>query len=1140
MSNFFTRKEIFYLMKITLTPLLFVCLLTTLSFAENTFGQERLQEKITLYLKNTELKTVLKTIEQKANVVFSYQKGVLTTNEKLSLDIKDETLESVLQQILTPRQINFQVLKANKIVLTRRFLGNVQEESKSKPILSPLDLKLDQTVTGKVSDEKGDGLPGVSILVKGTQRGTSTNATGDFSIAVPDRSDGPEKAVLVFSYVGYEPQEIVVGNRTSINLTMKVDNKSLEEVVVVGYGTQKKVNVIGSVSQISSKDIDNRPVTQVSQAITGQMPGVTVIQSTGRPGQSGGQIRVRGVGSFGATPDALVLIDGIAGTMNDINPNDIKTISVLKDASSAAIYGARSANGVILITTKNGTSDKLSVGYDGYVGFNDATAFPDFVNSADYATMFNIASGSQSFSPATIEKYRNQSDPDNFPNTRFLDEVFSRSGLQTAHTITLNGGNDKNRFYLSGGFLNQEGIVAKNSFTRYNQRLTIQNKLSNKIELNTRIFGALETRKEPQATANKGGGFLDQLIQNAIRYPSIFVGQASNGDYGVGPESGGTPVSWLASDSYLRNPNSRFGINSKLDWKPINGLTLSAIGGYNFSLFEQRSYLASQRLNANVFQSQAYLNQSSNKVIFKTMQYTGEYAKEINKHSFSLLAGYSFEEQNESYFNGYRQDFPSNDYTVLDMGGFTNQLVGGYDDAWAIQSLFSRAKYSFNERYLFEATVRRDGSSRFPAGNKYATFPSAAVGWRISEESFMKPLTWITDMKLKASWGVLGNQNIGNYPYQQVLNSGRNYPFGNTVSTGAAYALYRDPNIKWESTETYDLGLESSFFNGALNLNVTYFNRNTKDILFRPSSSVSTVLGVGISETNTGAVENTGWEFDLGYQGRKGKWKYSFNGNFSIINNKVLTLGLGNVNQPNGYVGNGSDLFIGFPMQMYYGFLSDGVFLNSSDIAEWPVQTAVTPRPQPGDIRYKDISGPNGVPDGKVDPIYDRTYLGSRIPKYTFGANVGLSYSNFDLSMFMQGVAGVKGTLTGYAGYAFFNLGNIQKWQMDGRFNPDQPTRYPAYPRLEEVTNSGTPNTVTSDFWVINAAYLRVKNIQLAYNVPKNILNKMRLNNLKLYVTGENMFSFNNFRQGWDPEINTGGDYYPILRTYTFGINLKF
>jgi hypothetical protein len=404
----------------------------------------------------------------------------------------------------------------------------------------------------------------------------------------------------------------------------------------------------------------------------------------------------------------------------------------------------------------------------------------------------------------------------------------------------------------------------------------------------------------------------------------------------------------------------------------------------------------------------------------------------------------------------------------------------------------------------------------------------------------MKPLTWITDMKLKASWGVLGNQNIGNYPYQQVLNSGRNYPFGNTVSTGAAYALYRDPNIKWESTETYDLGLESSFFNGALNLNVTYFNRNTKDILFRPSSSVSTVLGVGISETNTGAVENTGWEFDLGYQGRKGKWKYSFNGNFSIINNKVLTLGLGNVNQPNGYVGNGSDLFIGFPMQMYYGFLSDGVFLNSSDIAEWPVQTAVTPRPQPGDIRYKDISGPNGVPDGKVDPIYDRTYLGSRIPKYTFGANVGLSYSNFDLSMFMQGVAGVKGTLTGYAGYAFFNLGNIQKWQMDGRFNPDQPTRYPAYPRLEEVTNSGTPNTVTSDFWVINAAYLRVKNIQLAYNVPKNILNKMRLNNLKLYVTGENMFSFNNFRQGWDPEINTGGDYYPILRTYTFGINLKF
>lgn len=833
-------KLFLVIMKITLQQLVLCLVFCTFSYAHTAYGQFDLGKTVSLQMENAEIKKVLSTIEKQVKVKFVYSSSNINTSQLVNINVTQKRLDQVLNELLLPFAIKY-LVKENRIIL--------RSEKVVELNIPTVNQLIDKPLTGKIKDEKGQGIPGVNISIKGTTKGTQTDSNGNFSLTVPDSN-----VSLLISFVGYESQVVIVGSQSQINVSLSVDTKALDEVVVVGYGTQKKVNVIGSVSQISSKDIDNRPVTQASQAITGQMPGVTVIQNTGRPGSSGGQIRVRGVGSFGATPDALILIDGIAGTMNDINPNDIKTISVLKDASSAAIFGARSANGVILITTKNGTSDKLSVSYDGYVGFNDATAFPDFVNSADYASMFNIASGSQSFSPASIEKYRNQSDPDNFPNTRFLDEVFSRSGVQTAHTVTLNGGNDKNRFYLSSGFLNQEGIVAKNSFNRYNQRLTMQNKLSNKIELNTRIFGTLETRREPQATANKGGGFLDQLIQNAIRYPSIFAGRTSNGDYGVGPESGGTPVSWLASDSYLRNPNSRFGINSKLDWKPINGLTLSAIGGYNFSLFEQRSYLASQRLNANVFQSQAYLNQSSDKVIFKTMQYTGEYSKEINRHNFSLLAGYSFEEQNETYFNGYKQDFPSNDYTVLDLGGFANQLVGGFDADWAIQSFFSRAKYSYNDRYLFEATIRRDGSSRFPTGNKYATFPSAAVGWRISEESFMKSLTWITDMKLKASWGILGNQNIGNYPYQQVLNSVRNYPFGNTISVGAAYALYRDPNIKWESTETNDFGFESSFFNGSLNLNVTYFNRNTSDILFRPSSSVSTVLGVGISETNTGAV----------------------------------------------------------------------------------------------------------------------------------------------------------------------------------------------------------------------------------------------------------------------------------------------
>lgn len=1022
---------------------------------------------------------------------------------------------------------------AGKISLGRRYQTT---ESNALNMLSSVKYLLQGIeVSGTVTDNEGNPLIGVNIQIKGTQLGTSTDFDGRYSLGNVE-----EDAVLVVSYIGYQTQEIFVNGQQSINITLLSDSELLDEVVVVGYGTQRKVNVIGSVSQISSDQLENRPVAQLSHAITGQMPGVTVIQRSGRPGESGGEIRVRGVGSFGATPNALVLVDGIPGSLDQLNPDNIQSISVLKDASSAAIYGARSANGVILVTTKNGSDNKLSVSYNGYVGFNEATELPDMVNSWEYAEMYNIASGSNSFSEEDIQKFRDQSDPDNYPNTKFLEEIFSEKGVQTGHSITINGGNQDNKYYLSGSYLNQDGIIRRNNYERYNIRLNMENNFSTKLKLNSRIFGSFEERNEPQATANRGGNLENQLIQNAVRYPAIHLGKSSDGNYGIGPESSGTPISWIDSKSYLINPRTRAGINLKMDWMPMNDLQFSAIGGYNFTLLEQRSYLASMRLNDEVYHAQSYLNQFSNKSIFKTMQFIGEYSKDIARSNLNLMAGYSFENQINSDFNGYRQDFPSNDYTVIGMGGADNQQAGGSDSEWAIQSLFSRFKYNFDEKYLFEATVRYDGSSRFPESKKYALFPSMAIGWRVTEEKFMEGVQWISNLKLKASWGILGNQNIGNYPYQAVLNSGRNYPFGGAIQTGAAYSTFKDAEIQWESTETTDFGIESELLDGRILFNVTYFNRNTEDILFQPSASVSSVLGVGISETNTGAARNSGWEFEVALRNQVNNFGYSINGNFSIIDNEVITLGLGNVEQPNGFIGNGSTLFIGYPMQMFYGYVTDGVFIDQGDIENWPDQTRVNPRSQPGDIRFVDISGPDGHPDGQVDPTYDRTYLGSRIPKYTYGGNLGLSYKQLDLNIFLQGAAGVKGNLTGYAGVAFFNLGNIQRWQMEGRFDANNPVQYPDYPRLEVVTNSGTPNTDLSDFWVIDASYLRIKNIQLGYSVPRPLAQRIGSSNIRFYLSAENLHSFNKYRQGWDPEINTGGAYYPILATYTFGLNLKF
>ncbi len=1112
------------LRKILLTMKVTVFLLLVFSFQVMGVQSYSQATRLSLSMENKSLKEVLGTIEDNSEFYFLYSAKVIDVEQKVNVNAKNETIFNVLDEILEGKNIKYD-LKDRQIML-----APVLSESGSNSV------QQEKTVSGTVADNEGLPLPGVSVIVKGTTQGTVTNVDGNYSIA----NVGVE-ATLVFSFVGMQSQEILVGSQSTINITMMVDAIGIEEVVAIGYGTERRVNVIGSVSQITNEKLENRPVSSLSNALTGQMSGVTVIQRSGKPGFNDGTVRIRGEGSFGATPSALVLVDGIPGSMNEINPNDIESISVLKDASSAAIYGARSANGVILITTKKGKEGEISVGYNGYFGLSVATEFPDLATSWEYAEMFNIANGTESFSAEDIAKYKSQSDPDNYPNTNFLKETFSRNGIQTGHDISITGGQKSNRYFLSVGYLNEQGLVENNNYDRYNFRLNLESDLAKTLTLTTRVAGSVEEANEPTPTANRTPSGVEGIIIVADRYPAIYLGQASNGDFGAGPESAGTPVSWLASKGYYTRPTTKASVNSRLDWKPIKELTVSAVGGYNFTLDEGRHYRASQKLNDNINLPLATLDQFKNKVIFKTMQFYAEYEKELNGHNLRALVGYSFENEINEGFNGSRINFPSNDYTVMSMGGVDNQEVYGNDTEWAIQSLFTRIKYHYKHKYLFEGTVRHDGSSRFPEDQKYGTFPSLAAGWRVSEEEFFKEaVPWISNMKLKASWGVLGNQNIGNYPYQTTLATGRNYPFGTSIANGAAYRTYKDPTIHWESTETKDFGVETAYFDGKLTINATYFDRFTYDVLYTPSSSVSSVLGVGISETNTGEVKNTGWEFELGHQNAFGDFNYQIQANYSIINNEVVTLGLGNVEQPNGLVGNGSDLFIGYPMQMYYGYQSDGVFISEEDITNWHDQSKVTPNPQPGDIRYKDINGPEGVPDGKVDATYDRTYIGSRIPKHTFSFNLSANYKDFDFSALLQGAAGVKGRLEAYVGYAFNNLGTIQQWQIDERFDPENPVQYPGYPRLEIVTNSGTPNTVLSDFWTINAAYLRIKNLQFGYTLPKSLLNKVKINSLRVYLSAENLYSFNNYRKGWDPEINTNGSYYPILATFSLGVNVKF
>lgn len=1079
------------------------------SYAQNT--------KINLSLSDVTLEEAIKTIEANTQFVFFFSHSAIDMTKHVDLNVKNGNIKDVLNQILS--SYNYRI-EDNKIVL----LGKVQQDGK---------------ITGVVSDAFGP-IAGANVVVKGTTNGTITDMDGHFSL------DAPKGAKLQISYIGYISKELTVGDKTDYAIELVEDSQALEEVVVVGYGTEKKVNVIGSIAQIGSEKLENRSTPQLSNALTGQMAGVTVIQRSGRPGNSGGEIRVRGVGSFGGESDksdALVLIDGIPGKLNDVSSEDVESISVLKDASTAAIYGSRAANGVILVTTKTGKEGKVSVGYNGYVGFNTPTALPEFVDTWQYATLYNEAVGREAYTQEEIQKFRDGSDPDHYANARYLDEVFSRKGLQTGHDVTINGGNAENKYMVSFGYLKQNGIVEKNDYQRYNARANLINEILPGLKLTSRLSGVYGNRKEPMAPGGDDASNMLILIQKALRFPGLTPTVLSDGTFGAGRELHGTPAGWIKSDSFYENPEFSLNANVRLDYNPIKDLQLSAIGAYTYTNDEERTYRSTMKLSGDRVLGPSELKHKMAKTIYKTFQATAEYNKTIGGHTFGILAGYSWEQEDYRYVQGSRDKFPGNDLPYLNAGSPDNQKSEGTGNAWAIQSGFGRLRYNFNERYLFESTVRYDGSSRFPQSKKFGFFPSVAAGWRLSEENFFKEnesLGFISNLKLKVSWGRLGNQNIGNYPYQSVYELGQNYPFGDTYTQGAAVTTAVDPTIKWEETETIDGGLEAVFWNGLLSVNASYFNRRTYDILYKPSGSVSTILGQKISEMNTGELKNFGWEFEVGHRNKIGDVSYNVNANLSIIKNKLTTLGVGNVEQLNGMVGNGSDLFIGYPIQMYYGYVSDGVFLDENDIKSWHDQSKVTPNPQPGDIRYKDISGPDGVPDGKIDPNYDRVYLGSRIPKFTFGLNLGVEYKGVDLSVLLQGVAGVTGLLDGFAGWAFRGDGNIQKWQAEGRFDPANPTRYPDYPRLEDLSNSTTPNIVTSDFWTQDASYIRLKNIQLGYTFPKKMLQAAKISNLRVYVQAENPLCWNKYKPGWDPEINTSGNYYPILATYTFGVNFKF
>lgn len=990
-------------------------------------------------------------------------------------------------------------------------------------------------VKGTVTDTNGTPLIGVSILVKGTTNGVVSDLNGSFSVSARTGE------TLSFSYVGYITQEILLGKETLLKIVMQEDTKSLEEVVVVGYGTQKKVNLTGAVSSITAEELANKPVMSTAQALAGLAPGLSVVSNSGRPG-AGATVKIRGTGTFSsAGTDPLVLIDGLSGSLDDVDPNDIQSISFLKDAASASIYGNRAANGVILVETKKGAQGKTTITYNASFGWQTPTELPDFLPSWEYAEYYNMAMSNmglaEAYSAEQIQKYKDGSDPDNYPNVNHLKWLLeSGSGFQHQHNISVRGGNATTNYNLSVGYRKQDGLTAKTSNERMTALFSLQSQLSRALQLNLNINAYNNRYNAPNGEPQS----IDGMIGYAVREAPIYAGQKSDGSFGY--QDNYSPEAWLAGESFVQNISRNVSASGQLKWTtPIEGLSLTGKAGVNYWTKYDKAYRAETYFDDSKTVGPSTLSIWTANNTYTTLEALLNYEKQIQKHSIKILAGTSVEQSVNRGLEGYRNTFPNNFLYELGSGDASTATNNSTLEEYALVSFFGRVNYSFADRYLLEANLRYDGSSRFSKDNRWGIFPSVSAGWRISEENFWKESKMadvFDNLKLRASFGVLGNQNIGVYPYQQTYDLGHNYPLGNpaTLVPGTYVSTYKNPDITWEKTAITNVGLDFGLFNGTLNGSVEYFYKYTSDIL--APVEVTSIMGRSVGQSNVGAVSNKGIEVNLTYNGRIGKdFRFSISPNFTWVKNAVEKLANGATEEIN------NNRIVGQPIGIIYGYQTDGLFVDQAEIDAAPEQLVGKSDLKPGYVKYKDISGPDGVPDGKVDAQYDRTVLGSTTPKFYYGLNLSASYKGFDFSALLQGLGGYDRLIGSYMAYAFYNGGQIQRWQAENCWTVDNPDKWAEYPRIETLNMNNT-NLQTSDYWVRNASFLRVKNVQIGYTLPKQWTSKVGIENVRVYVSGQNLFSFNSFYQGWDPEneIGTGDSpsYYPITAIYSFGFNLKF
>ena len=996
-------------------------------------------------------------------------------------------------------------------------------------VKTPIDI----SVQGTVVDEKDEPLPGVSVIIKGTQQGTITDPNGKFVLDIPNPN-----TQIIFSFVGYLSQEVAVGNQTRLNITLKQDTRALEEVVVVGYGTVKKSDLTGSVAKVGEANIKATPIVSLDRAMQGRAAGVQVVSNSARPG-GGSTIRIRGSGSVNAGNDPLYVIDGFpTGNLNSINTNDIESIEVLKDASATAIYGSRGANGVVLVTTKRGKAGKAVISYEGYYGNQSVRKTIPLLNAQQFAELVNEAQVNGGAKPYFDGSTADKPLPSTLgTGTDWQKQVLHDAPLQS-HQLSVSGGTDKSRYAISFGYYGQDGIIMNSNFKRYTLRANLDNDLTSRLKVGLTMQGAYTTgsNARTEVDGNAGGG----IISAALSYSPTFPVRNADGSYfkNQGTLNGlavDNPLA-LANEFKNKTANIRLLANTFIDYKIIEGLNFRTSFGADLLTEKTNNYITRLAITGSSLggSGQIGTTQDVNWLNENTLNYSRQITP---RHNFSALVGYTIQglaiESVTARANTFSDDFA--EHNNLGAGSTLVAPSTGASE-WSLISYIARVNYGYDDRFLATFTGRRDGSSRFGPDRKFGFFPSGALAWKIANEKWLKNVSAISDAKLRVSYGLSGNQEIGNYRYLPNIGTG-SYVLGGTLYTGSSTAGIGNPDLRWEKNAQFDAGFDVSLFNNRIQVSADYYVKKTSDLLF--NVGVPTSSGFSTTLKNIGSIRNSGFEFSLNTINiDHGGFRWSSEFNITFNKNKIITLDgrqefrTGGDATIHNTAQNPILLRVGSPLGNFYGLVTDGIFQNQGEVDASSQKTA-----KPGDLRYKDLNN-----DGSISDL-DRDIIGNSNPDFFGGFNNTFSFKGFDLNVFVQGTFGNE--ILNYGTFDLLNMtgGNNQSARTLDRWTPTNPST--TIPRA----NAAGGSRLLSSLHIEDGSYLRVKNISFGYNLPKSWLSRVSAGSAKVYLALQNYLTFTKYT-GLDPEVNRYGssslsqglDYgaYPAAKTILAGINLKF